>query len=600
MTIDRIVKEIANVAELFKAKSKHSTTNACDLQKTFAHNVVAMISGMKDLSIADAAGLYIALEGKPYGTATAIVIKQIDDLVKQHRPICVGHTSKGACHLIVLQSLKHWWNYFTQSDWATLNDRKKQLSAKMICVSERAHLLGCRNPDEQSFKWLLTVVLSHHYNGTALTPIDAFRKLHDLKQCHIAERKSITTEEPTKDYPENPNDLSDALFQSAYGNEKPVAYKDNVQQLIHLACTIPLRKNSRLLHDAHMQLQSQGKREPCTSGEPVQLESHHPQNPDEEVLFAQYKADLFNLRNKRHRPLLQKHDEYQPETVAPQGQKRTKVEPMEMVQTLSKNGSIVISCGDHNPQDACAKQPANAEDRNPKGGCAEQPALAETTTVGASGISGDPFADAAVAALTSRNGGKKEENKRKKADEKKAAEAKLKAAEDIIAASSGAAAGDGKLSKPTPITTTKTGTDNPPTTPPKSGKKAMKATPMKSAKKVGPVKMAATKHVKPPSVGSSPPKPVTKVAKAKSVASPKVVSPGEIYKSIPADTTPGTNPAPIWYRQGIIYTVQGEKKFRGLRVRGDKNTGKSSQWGASKTKEEAWKTVVLALDEQVK
>ena len=41
----------------------------------------------------------------------------------------------------------------------------------------------------------------------------------------------------------------------------------------------------------------------------------------------------------------------------------------------------------------------------------------------------------------------------KKADEKKAAEAKLKAAEDIIAASSGAAAGDGKLSKPTPITT---------------------------------------------------------------------------------------------------------------------------------------------------
>ena len=70
--------------------------------------------------------------------------------------------------------------------------------------------------------------------------------------------------------------------------------------------------------------------------------------------------------------------------------------------------------------------------------------------------------------------------------------------------------------------------------------------------------------------------------------------------AMPADTKDGSNPAPVPFLTGIIYTQQKKHKFRGLRVKGDSYTEASSTWGSKRTKPEAWKFVIDAITKHAK
>ena len=63
---------------------------------------------------------------------------------------------------------------------------------------------------------------------------------------------------------------------------------------------------------------------------------------------------------------------------------------------------------------------------------------------------------------------------------------------------------------------------------------------------------------------------------------------------MPKDTLDGTNPPPVNYLQGVIYTCQTQKKFRGLRVRGNPYTEKTASW-INQTKAAAWKQVTCSI-----
>ena len=65
--------------------------------------------------------------------------------------------------------------------------------------------------------------------------------------------------------------------------------------------------------------------------------------------------------------------------------------------------------------------------------------------------------------------------------------------------------------------------------------------------------------------------------------------------SMPPDTPDGSNPPPVPYLKGVVYTEQNHKKFRGLKIKGDRNTESSSTWGTKRTKDEAWGIVTRAL-----
>ena len=70
--------------------------------------------------------------------------------------------------------------------------------------------------------------------------------------------------------------------------------------------------------------------------------------------------------------------------------------------------------------------------------------------------------------------------------------------------------------------------------------------------------------------------------------------------AMPADTKDGSNPAPVEFLSGIIYTEQKRHKFRGLRVKGDRYTEASSTWGSKRTKPEAWEFVTEAITKHAK
>ena len=73
---------------------------------------------------------------------------------------------------------------------------------------------------------------------------------------------------------------------------------------------------------------------------------------------------------------------------------------------------------------------------------------------------------------------------------------------------------------------------------------------------------------------------VTVSAKAASVKKKTYPTKAEVLPrgKMPKDTLDGTNPPAVNYLQGVIYTCQTQKKFRGLRVRGNPYTEKSASW----------------------
>ena len=51
---------------------------------------------------------------------------------------------------------------------------------------------------------------------------------------------------------------------------------------------------------------------------------------------------------------------------------------------------------------------------------------------------------------------------------------------------------------------------------------------------------------------------------------------------------------------GIVYTDQMHQKFRGLKIKGGKNTETSRAWGTKRTKSEAWEVVTEAFTKHAK
>ena len=67
---------------------------------------------------------------------------------------------------------------------------------------------------------------------------------------------------------------------------------------------------------------------------------------------------------------------------------------------------------------------------------------------------------------------------------------------------------------------------------------------------------------------------------------------------MPKDTHDGSNPAPVQYLKGVVYTVQKDKKFRGLRIRGNPYTEANSSW-KTQSEAEAWKIVTKVIEQHI-
>ena len=175
-----------------------------------------------------------------YGPAeTARITNAIDARLQSS----AASSAKGVKY--VPQHLHYPFNYMTQQADAVFNDPKKSLAAKMTRACERSNLLGVTNPDEQTFKWMLALLLLTHYDELPDAQ-QIYEKLQDLKACFEAERKDYPHQHMT-DYPEKPCELPKEMFDFAYGDDgQPVSKELPGINMVAEKC-VPLRSNSKLL-----------------------------------------------------------------------------------------------------------------------------------------------------------------------------------------------------------------------------------------------------------------------------------------------------------------------------------------------------------------
>ena len=250
------VHEIESVKNFFK--TRHSSANNDTLQASFADSLIMMIKNIKDFGPADAAHINTAMTDTPYGTEqTSRISASIDALLTQSgKRSDAQSASRSAADK---QSLKHWWCYMTARDMTVIRDPRQSMHRKLCVLAERGMKLGMVDPDEQSFKWLLAMLLLCHYDELP----DAqhiYDKLHDLKRTWSAEKRSISVEKLST-YPETPSLMPPSLFNDAYETDDPPIIV-HMPGVTRIAECVPLRNNSKLLKAKQQQQHHQ--RNSCT------------------------------------------------------------------------------------------------------------------------------------------------------------------------------------------------------------------------------------------------------------------------------------------------------------------------------------------------
>ena len=233
-----ILKEVDSVKSFFSSRAdSDSGTEA--LAKNFTNALIQQINSCLSLPTCDASMLVQALKDSPYGDANITrIIAAIDAKVMANSTAAKAATGPKD------QVLKEWWNMCTQDDWDCFKDPKRSFHSKMTRLVERGNLLGCTNPDEQTLKWMLAMLLMSHYLDMP-GPSDIYDKLQELKQVVVCERKPYPLEQLTN-FPSRPEDLPKEVYAYAYTDSKPTAVVLPGIKSIAIKA-IPLRSNSKLL-----------------------------------------------------------------------------------------------------------------------------------------------------------------------------------------------------------------------------------------------------------------------------------------------------------------------------------------------------------------
>ena len=556
MSLLLVVKEITSVRKFFGTRTSDSDPTA--LQQSFADSIIHKIGLMKDFGAMDAAKLNEALSDDPVGPQTARIKAHVEELVGTSLKKSMASASKDSKPEGPKSSqfLKYWNRYCTKSELTYLSDDSKSFNSKLTLLVERAMKVGCHSGEEQTKKWMLALLVRLHYKELPSAQ-SLYDKVQDLKRTCKAEWKNIYAEF-IDEFPENAEELPQAIFGVAYADEAP--HPVELSGLNAIAKGIPLRENSKLLkkgkplqdrldaekalHDAdrtedhdfreqpvlkHEQpvvKQERVKLEPVVNDEP-----HSPISDDEEVIMLKLK--LAKVRAKRER--LSPSPSPSPAV--------TRASGSAVSVSRSEDGGFRLSAKPKLEPESPTEQDdvkpkAEVKDELSAGGAGETPKLEDL----------DAYTRAAIESLKARNAKKDEADK--KASAAKKADAKKDEAENNAA-------------------------------------DTQKAEPMKRPASGMKRSAASINHESPKKKLSKP-----SVQRDKSAA---VEPQSKVKPKMPLLPRDGSSPTPVKYWGGIIYTARASKKFRALKVKGNAYTEASASWGREKPTKAAWDKCLTAI-----
>ena len=564
-----IRSEIQSVRNFFRTRSDGNAGNDTSLQKSFADTVIQMINTIKHFGPRDATDILSELKDTPYGDEqTRRISSLIDTLLQNNRSTAQPDAIPTSGNK---QTLQHWWHYLTQQDWDVLNDKTVTYSGKVTRVIERGLSFGLVDPEEQTARWALATLVIAHYESMP-SASELFKKVDDIKKSWKSEASACAwVYDHIKQFPEYPSGLPGAVYKAAYpdGGDQPVTV------LLHgirtVADSIPLRSNSKLLgkktHSDAVAAFDEMKavaRSARSSHPQKHITTHHdgasaapdsavgispiiPSMDDqvEMALFYEYQQKITEHRLAKPSPSdLGRAPQRQPGALrihrATDGHMSVNPEPPKDEPSI-KPGQYIkaephIKSEPHTTAEPHIKEEPPAAppvDNQPPNSAKLQP-------IGFDDL--DPYARAAIDALANRKARKKAEAKDAKDKQHAAGAARKRPA---------AASGDdeGRDTCGAPV-----------------GKKPA------AAGKGGITVKTDTHPIRPLSR--------SQIMKA-------------MPKKLPQD---GSNPPPVAYKGGIIYTSVASKRFRALQDRTDVLTEKSRAWGSDKPTQHSWEAAVAAID----
>ena len=575
-----ILKEIAKTKKFVKSRET-ATGASCDpcLLKNFASSLIKMINSSAVFGLAEGGQVNDALSDSPYTEdGIAEIMKAIDARV--NTGMAGVSASRKAKQAPTGQLLKYWWKYCTKADWDFVQDPKRGLAAKMTRMVERANSVGCITFDEQTYKWLLAFLMLIHYQDLP-SYLQIYQKLQELKQCQHSECKQFD-HEMLIDFPEDPKDLPDRIYRAAYGDEPPVAAE--CPGVHTVASHIPLQANSKLLRgptkaptikaecDTSIQFQPDAHVHPSAtssrSSPHIKAEATAPEDADERALWLDYQQKLHKLRatdKLKNEP----DDLHEPPWAAPRGASMPASCHAGIQISRTSDGRLRLQPRSGLLRPKVAQQPV------PRRMSVKQPprdAAPPVTAVFAPPVAGvpaaapdendlDPYSKQALDALRKRNIAKKAEQAEKKAEH---AAARASGRADATPASGHTAAAK------------------------KTARRHRSAKPMKGrhpkAVKTEPVAVSAGAELKKTRVrGNIEDVPSSKVLQAR----PK----------LPGD---GSNPPPVYFNGGAIYTSCKVNRYRALGCRGDNYSETSVGWNVHGSQAKAWAVAVESINKYQK
>ena len=245
-----VMNELKSAQDFVHARKKHQQqVNLSHILSSMSNNFVKKLNN-NHLSPAELVTIIAELETSPYSDEdTAKIISLLDEKMAGISESTVTTKSDKTANNSPKSVMLAWHNYMDSADWTRFGAPKTSFYLKIEHAVHKSRSFGCIDPDEQSIKALLALLLKLHY-GAADQPdaLQKFRYFNELKSLFTTTpnvRKS-SLPAPMEQYPNDPGELPNSVKSTLAG----YIIRDesgDIMGVNAIMAQMPMRRTSALL-----------------------------------------------------------------------------------------------------------------------------------------------------------------------------------------------------------------------------------------------------------------------------------------------------------------------------------------------------------------
>ena len=165
-TMQLVLNELKSAQDFVQARQKHKQqVNLNQILSSMSNNFVKKLNN-NHLSPAELVTVITELENSPYmDEDTAKIISLLDDKMAGISESTVTTKSDKTANNPPKSVMEAWHNYMDSDDWTRFCAPNKSFYLKIEHAVHKSRSFGCIDPDEQSVKALLALLLKLHYGA---------------------------------------------------------------------------------------------------------------------------------------------------------------------------------------------------------------------------------------------------------------------------------------------------------------------------------------------------------------------------------------------------------------------------------------------------